>query len=461
MFDKAKQIIEKLVAAGGQALLVGGCVRDQVMGTKPEDIKDIDIEVYKLNYDQIVAALPDFHTDLVGKAFGVVKIDNCIDVSIPRTEVKTGEGHKGFTTIPDPFMPVDKAAARRDFTINSMAMDTNGNIIDFYGGLDDVRLKILRHTSEAFKEDPVRVLRGMQFAARFGFTMHPETAWECREILNEAHTMSPERVYGEWHKWATKGKFPSMGLRILEQTRWSSFFPELEALINTPQDNIWHPEGSCWTHVALSCDAAAKIADRRGFDEQQREILMFAALCHDLGKPSTTITNEHGRIVSPDHTSVGVPLARSFLNKMRAPSWLVDTVCPLVDEHMAHVARKTAFDFHENIEPTERVVKRLANRLAPATIDLWAAVCEADHSGRDPLPHGNPVSSWEAVAAQLAVQDCRPRPILMGRHLLEAGYEPGPIIGQITKTAFEAQLDGLFSDLEGAKQWLANLGKGE
>jgi tRNA nucleotidyltransferase (CCA-adding enzyme) len=165
--------------------------------------------------------------------------------------------------------------------------------------------------------------------------------------------------------------------------------------------------------------------------------------------------NEHNRITTLKHASVGGEVAREFLNKMKAPGWLVDAVVPLTMEHMAHAHRTDAFPFkgEKTIEPTERAVRRLARRLEPANIDEWAAVCEADHSGRPPLPKGNPVQAWETVADRLAIKDRAPKPILMGRHMLELGMEPGPKMGEVLNQAFECQLDGEFVDLEGAIAW--------
>jgi tRNA nucleotidyltransferase (CCA-adding enzyme) len=267
--------------------------------------------------------------------------------------------------------------------------------------------------------------------------------------------LSSERVFGEFWKWAAYGKYPSKGIQVLRNTGWISCFPEIAAMLATPQDPQWHPEGDVLTHTEHCLDAAVEICERRSFDEKARGIVVLAVLCHDMGKPKTTALNERDRITALKHAPVGGEVAREFLSKMKTPGWLVDTVVPLTVEHMAHVHRANAFPFksEETIEPTERAVRRLARRVEPASIDQWAAVCEADHSGRPPLPKGNPVQAWEAVAERLAVRQHAPKPILMGRHMIELGIEPGPRMGKMLGQAFERQLDGEFEDIEEAIAW--------
>lgn len=447
MLEQARQIADKLLQAGARdCLMVGGYVRDRLMGI---DSKDIDLEVYGLSYREIVNALRDLRVDLVGKSFGILKIGPHIDVSIPRRERKQGAGHRAFAIEPDPDMTYREAASRRDFTINSIAMDFAGRIIDPYDGQGDIRRKLLRATSAAFKEDPLRVMRGMQFASRLGFDMEAETVRMCREISGEFADLSKERIYDEWAKW-TGGDHPAKGLALLQDTGWLEHFPALANMSGTPQDPVWHPEGDVFVHTALVCDAAANIAHRRGFPAAERLLLLFAALLHDAGKAATTVKSEQGRWVSPGHAEEGMPIARRFLKALRAPGWVTDLVPPLVAEHMVHMSHPADRD------PTPRLIRRLSHRLMPANIRLWAALCEADYSGRPPLPPGNPVARWEEIALQQEVENARPGPLLLGRHLIDRGVAPGPAMGRLLKTAYEAQLDGAFDDLDGALAWLDN-----
>lgn len=444
--QKARAIAKRLTDEGAKhVFFVGGFVRDRLQNKVN---KDVDLEVYGLNYAQISHAIGTSfgRVDLVGQQFGIIKVGNDIDVSIPRRENKRGLGHKDFDIFPDPTMTPEEAASRRDFTINSMAMDQNDNIFDPFNGKQDLENKVLRATSPAFREDPLRVLRGMQFAARFDMVMDEDTRTMCADMLHEFDTLSRERIWTEWQKWA-KGQYPLKGLRLLRETEWIRKFPDLAKMVGMPQDPEWHPEGDAWVHTKMVCDAAAEIADREGLESQDREILMFAALCHDLGKAYTTKKNEEGRWISPGHAEEGVPISKNFLKNIMAPAYLLEHVPPLVAEHMVHISFKDA-------EPSKRVVRRLANRLAPATFKMWSHVCEADHSGRHPLPKGNPVVQWVEIAAELEVELDKPKPILMGRHLIERGVKPGREMGLVLNDAFEAQLDGEFDTIEGALEWL-------
>ncbi len=446
--ELARSVAKRLLAAGAsECLLVGGFVRDHLLGIAS---KDIDIEVYGLDYEQIVRVLAFDHAsvNLVGRSFGVVKVGSAIDVSMPRRESKSDAGHRGFRIDADPTMTPREACARRDFTINAMGMRLDGSIFDPFDGRRDLRQGILRATSPTFREDPLRVLRGMQFTARFGLEMDDATAAMCRDMTAEFAALSPERVWEEWRKWATKGRYPSKGLHVLRQTGWIECFPLLHAMAQTPQDPVWHPEGDVFTHTAYACDAAAAIAQREGFDEKQRLVLLAAALCHDFGKIETTTRNTHGRWIAPGHAERGAARAAEFLRTMRAPEWLVELVVPLVGQHMVMLGMP------KDKSPPARVVRRLARGLAPATIRMWAGVCEADSSGRPPRPPHNPVAAWLPVAEALAVEDAQPKPLLLGRHLLPLGYQPGPGLGAVLRAAFEAQLDGVFQDVEEAIHWV-------
>jgi len=443
-------ILATIQAAGGRPLIVGGAVRDTLMGT---EVKDFDIEVYGLPIDQLSELLADFgRVDAVGRSFGILKLrlptGHELDVSLPRRESKIGAGHRGFLAAPDPTMTPHEAAARRDFTWNALAVTPEGELLDFFGGAADLSAGIIRHTTDTFAEDPLRVLRAMQFAARFGMRLAPETAALCRTLLPEASFLATERIWGEWQKWAIKGRKPSAGLCVLAETGWLTLYPELEKLIGCPQDPVWHPEGSVWSHTLYVCDAAAEIAEREQLGDDQRTILLFAALCHDLGKPATTTIGTKGRIGSPGHALAGVELTEALLRRIGCPHSLIAQVAPLVHEHMAHIG----------VQLSDRTVRRLALRLAPATITQWGRLVEADHSGRPPLPASNPGTEIVALAEQLSVSTGRPTPILLGRHLLATGMPPGPALGAALERAYHAQIDGAFDSVEEGVAWIARHG---
>jgi tRNA nucleotidyltransferase (CCA-adding enzyme) len=448
MLEQLQPILAAIQAAGGQPLIVGGAVRDLLLGHAP---KDLDVEVYRLNVERLAAALAPFgRLDAVGRSFGVLKLRTHageeFDFALPRRESKIGAGHRGFLAAPDPTMTPQEAAARRDFTINAMALTPDGQVLDFFGGQADLRDRILRHTTMAFAEDPLRVLRGMQFAARFDMQLAPETAALGRALLPEAPTLAIERVWAEWVKWAGKSARPSAGLRVLEQTGWISLYPELVALIDCEQDSLWHPEGTVWQHSLFVCDAAAAVAERDGLAGEERAVLLFAALCHDLGKPATTSHDPDGRIRSPGHAEAGIVLSEALLRRIGCPHDIVAQVAPLVREHMTHIGMAVA----------DRPVRRLALRLAPATIEQWGRLVEADHSGRPPLPPGNPGAEIVALAQRLGAAAGRPEPILLGRHLIEAGMlRPGPKLGALLRRAYQAQIDGSFATVEEGLEWAA------
>lgn len=434
-----------------RAYLVGGCVRDWLLGIPN---KDYDIEVFGLGYEQLANALARWgKVDLVGRSFGVVKLTtperNTFDFSIPRRDSKTAAGHKGFEIHFDPALSLEEAAARRDFTINSLLFDARENkLLDFFNGERDLRNRTLRHTSAAFPEDPLRVLRGMQFAARFELRAAPETVALARSIKGTCPELARERIREEWFKWAEKSSVPSLGLKFLSETEWIDHFPEIAAIRGVPQDPDWHPEGDVFTHTCHCCDALATLPEWQQAETESRITYMLAVLCHDFGKAATTSTAmKHGlpRIVSPGHEAVSGPLTKSFLERINAPGRIAERVLPLVVNHMA---------YYENV--SDRAIRRLSKRLEPENISGLLAVMMADAMGRPPLPRSVPSNIQEiaARAEELQVRKAAPQPILLGRHLMERGHAPGPQLGAILNAAYQAQLEGQFSDVDSALQWV-------
>lgn len=443
-----------LRTAGGRPRLVGGCVRDWRLGLEP---KDFDVEVYGLDYEALGRALASFGpSDLVGRSFGVLKvrIDGTeYDFSLPRRESKTGAGHRGFAVAPDPGLTEAEAAARRDFTVNALAYDPlEDRLLDFHGGSDDLARRVLRHTSPAFTEDPLRVLRAFQLAARFDFTLAAETATLCRSISDTCAELPLERIWGEWDKWAVKSVKPSRGLQVLRETAWLRHFPEIAALDGLPQEPEWHPEGDVFVHTGHCLDALVRLESWVKGSAAVRRVLTLAVLAHDFGKaPTTKQAQRRGRLrwTSPEHEAAGGPLTESFLQRIGAPHGLVDQVRPLVVNHLLH---------HDGpAEYRDTTVRRLARKIAPATLDELMAVMQADHLGRPPLISGETerrLGFLRSAAHRLALEHAAPRPIVLGRHLIALGCPPGPHFGPALDAAFESQLDGAFKDEAGGIAWM-------
>jgi tRNA nucleotidyltransferase (CCA-adding enzyme) len=451
------ELLQAIRAAGGRPLIVGGAVRDSVMGLGPT--KDVDIEAFQLPAPALEAALAArFSVDAVGRSFGVLKVrvrELVFDVSLPRAEAKAGQGHRGFLVTPEPGLTFEQAAARRDFTMNAMAWDPErGALVDPFGGAGDIAARLLRHVGPAFAEDPLRVLSACQFAARFGLQIHPSTAALCRSLAPELATLPKERIWDEWKKLLLKSPRPSLGLFALLETGALSLFPELSALRGVQQDPRPHPEGDVWQHTGMVLDSAVRVCADDGLaDDGERLLVLLGALCHDLGKAAAT-QDEEGRWRAPDHEAHGEPSARSLLGRMGAPHDVVEEVVPLVILHMEpfHMAEGAA-----RLRPAP-AVRRLALRVPIARL---CQVARADFLGRsapEALACADsrvvPGPAWLLAQAEtLQVARSAPVRLLLGRHLIALGEEPGPGRGRLLDEAFEAQLDGLFGDEAGAVAW--------
>lgn len=449
-------IPEKVIAlatavrdAGGRALHVGGTVRDIIMGIQP---KDWDLEVYGVEPTQLRELLDRFGpVNVVGEAFTVYKLGSDLDVSLPRRDRKAGRGHRGFVIEGDPFMSFVDAARRRDFTINAILQDPLTNeTIDPFGGQEDIKDKVLRAVSaETFPDDSLRVLRAAQLAARLEFAIAPETIALCRTV--DLSDLPAERVWGELEKLLFARR-PSLGLNWLRELRViEQLFPELEALIDVPQDNEWHPEGDVYVHTTLVTDRARELIDDLPYSRQVA--VMLAAVAHDFGKPATTKFVD-GRLRSRGHEEAGVAPAMSFLDRLKVHTLdgydVRSQVIALVRDHL-----KPGEFFKKRDEVGDGAFRRLARK---CELDLLYRVAAADSLGRN--ADWVPREKWFNAEAQewfierareLEVDTRPPAPILLGRHLLEMGLEAGPRVGEIAKAVYELQLDGRVQTLDDAK----------
>jgi tRNA nucleotidyltransferase (CCA-adding enzyme) len=437
--DLATAIASAVHDAGGRALLVGGVVRDGLLGRAS---KDYDLEVFGVAADRLRPLLDRLgRVDVVGESFTVFKIGN-VDVSLPRRESKVSRGHRGFAVEGDPAMSVVEAARRRDFTINAILRDPlTGEILDPFGGREDLAARRLRVVDPStFVDDSLRVLRALQFAARFELSIDDETKRLLASIPLD--DLPAERIWGEIEKLLLQAERPSMGLALaLELGVVARLFPELLPLTTCEQDPEWHPEGDVWTHTLMVVDQARGRID--GLDRGRANALMLSALCHDLGKPLTTV-HADGHVKSPGHEEAGVPLAEAVLDRLNVHS--IDgydvrgAVIGLTRHHLRPVA------FYKSPTPVgDGAFRRLAQKV---DIELLARFAQADCHGRRGTFDCSAIDWFLERARALGVEHAPPRPLLLGRHLLDLGVQPGPAMGELLRRVYDAQLDGEITSLD-------------
>ncbi len=457
-FEKVKFFSKEIEKAGGRAFLVGGAVRDELLGEVP---KDFDVEVYGLEPGKIQKIASKFFQKAkdVGVSFGILKVrtdeEVDIDISLPRKESKIGRGHKDFAVNADPFMSLKEASRRRDFTFNALMKDVvSGEIYDFFGGIKDIQNRILRVTDEErFKDDPLRVLRGAQFVGRFGLKVEDRTAGIMREIRDELEFLAKERIKEEWLKLFLKSEKPSLGLQAaMEWGIFHKLHPELVDLLKTPQDSKWHPEGNVWIHTLMVVDEAAKIIRERKIQDKDAIVIMLAAFCHDFGKPYTTIKKDNS-IVSPGHEKAGEIPTKKFLSQIGIPLALQRKIINLVTNHLKPTLLYKSELRGEKV--SDGAIRKLALRIFPATIEELVLVSQADQQGRGPFINSHesgkcfitldyPTGKWLLERAnKIGVYKEKPKPIIMGRDLINLGFHPGVLFGKVISLAEELSVAGL------------------
>jgi tRNA nucleotidyltransferase (CCA-adding enzyme) len=455
--EKVIKLAELVRDGGGRAMLVGGCVRDELMGVEP---KDWDVEVYGIQPEELREILDSIgRVDVVGEAFAVYRLGADLDISIPRRERKTARGHRGFVVRGDPSMSFEEACRRRDFTVNAILKDPlTAEIIDPFDGRGDLNRETLRMVDGVtFGEDSLRVLRAAQFAARFEFGIEAETVELCKKI--DVTDMPKERVWGELEKLLLQAQRPSIGLKWLyELGVVRQLFPELQALVRVPQEPEWHPEGDVDVHTMMVVDEARKLIDE--LDHPRKIAVMLGAIAHDFGKPPTTEFID-GRTRSRGHDEAGVEPTLSFLDRLGILTLggfdVRNQVVQLVRYHLK------PGEYYKSKSPVgDGAFRRLARKVEA---DLLYRVAKADSLGRNPdwLPatkrFGSEAQEWFIKKVhELEIEKKAPEPILMGRHLIELGLTPGPKFKQILDAVYELQLDGKLTDLdesiEAAKTYL-------
>ncbi len=415
---------------GGTVYYVGGFVRDRLLGLEN---KDIDLEVHGIAPERLEAILASLgEVKDYGESFGIFGLSHYhLDIAMPRSEKATGTGHRDFLCTVDPFIGVEKAAIRRDFSINAMMQDVlTGEIVDPFRGQEDLRAGVIRHMDDRrFAEDPLRVLRGAQFAARFGFRIAEETLALCSRM--DLTTLAPERIFGEMEKALLKAEKPSVffsALRRMEQLEF--WFPELRDLIDVPQPPSYHPEGDVWTHTMLVTDEAARLREKAEYPLG----LMLAALCHDLGKAETTRIEKDGRLHAFQHEQAGAVLAERFLARITNEKKLKRYVKNMVKLHMrpnqlaAQHARRRSFNrlFDESVAPDDLLLLSQADALG-------SCVSPEEYSRTAELLQRR-LSDFHAQMAEA---------YMTGQDLIDAGFQAGPDFSRALAYAHRAQLAGV------------------
>jgi tRNA nucleotidyltransferase (CCA-adding enzyme) len=463
--------VRRLPPTPGQprALLVGGLVRDLLLGLP---MTDVDMEIHGVEIHVLHAMLEELFPDRVfdvGRAFNVFKIaldaGHALDVSIPRRDSKIGTGHKGFEITTDPFMSIEDATRRRDFTINSLLADPlTGEIIDPFDGIKDLTNRILRVTDPmTFGEDPLRIYRAVQFAARFGMTVDHKTFDLLQKMVarGDLDQLPKERITEELRKLFLKAEKPSVGLQLM----WDlgiveRDYPELYALKATPQEPAWHPEGDVWIHSLMVVDQAAKNVrqpERRLNDDQKLKAVL-GAFCHDLGKPATTKEME-GKIRSLEHEAAGEEPARSLMARWTFGADVDAAVIAIAKDHLKPGMLLREYEKGNMTDDQyDNAVRRLLKRIYPLDYRTYLAACEADYRGRSlPEVQAGPYVAGEKFAESVVRNKLDidpPKPLLRGEDLLELGIQPGVEMGRIIREVEEARDRGEVKTREEAVKWI-------
>ena len=450
---KVKQVINVL-QEHGTPYLVGGGVRDTLLG---RGSKDIDIEVHGISIDKLsnlISSELGSKADQVGKQFGVFKIGD-IDISVPRTETKTGYKHTDFDVQTETSMPLKDAAKRRDFTMNALMYDVGKDkLLDFFGGEEDIKSGVIKHVDDkTFVEDPLRVYRAAQFASRFGFSIDPSTQQLAKSM--DLSNLPRERLFEEFSKMFLKSSHPSIGLQALDDMGvLEREFPELHELKDTHQRDDYHAEGDVFTHTKMVLDKAS-IISKRFSNEKDKQIIMLAALCHDLGKPSTT--DEKGSAIG--HSEAGIDITKTFLDKLTTDKEIINTVSDLVEHHLLPV------DYHRN-KASDKAFRRIINKHGTKFLSLLTAVSEADSTGRlHKQPDGssktptNEPTKWfseqvKRVSSDVGITRGRLTPLVSGNDLKNLGFTEGKELGDILREIQEHHEEGHLKTKGDALQYI-------
>lgn len=450
-----KEISQALSKQNAKAIVVGGSVRDWFLGLPA---KDYDIEVYGLDcLDQLQSLLLQYGSvNLVGRSFGVLKFTyggEEYDFSFPRKETKVDLGHRGFDVLVNGTMSFEDASRRRDFSCNAMGyMIDTGELLDPFDGRVAMKARLLKHIDrDTFTEDPLRVYRAVQFAARFDYKIDVDTLKLCKRMVSEGmlDELPKERIYEEFKKLLLKSNKPSVGFELMRELGITSkYFPELHALINTPQSPKWHPEGDVWVHTMMAVDAMAILSSVNCDDQKQKFKFLLAILCHDLGKPDTTTVEDDGRIRAIGHERAGIEPTKNFLYRLTNEHSLIDSILPLVEHHLK------PSQYYKN-GAKDKTIRKLA---ISVNIKELILVAKADFLGRtseDSLAGVYSAGKWLLdKASTLGVEEKPLKTLLKGRDLVDMGLNPSPKFTQILDEVYSRQISGEIMTKEQATKYI-------
>ena len=427
----AREVARLVAEKGGRTFYVGGFVRDALIH---RENKDVDIEIHGISPKSLEDILDSLGQRMtIGESFGIFGLKGySLDIAMPRKEEARGQGHKDFDIFVDPFIGTEAAARRRDFTFNALMQDVlTEEIVDHYGGVKDLHAGVLRHVNDqSFAEDPLRVLRAAQFAARFGFRVAEETVSLCQRM--QLQHLPRERIEGELKKALLKAERPSIFFEALrEMDQLDHWFPEVKALIGVPQNPVYHSEGDVWTHTMMVLDEAAKLRHRAA----NPYWFMLAALVHDFGK--AICTEEHDGVLHAYLLEIkGLPLAETFLRRITSETKLIEYALNLAEYHMK-----------PNTVAGARSAKKVTTRMFDRAVDPEGLICIALADDRGRITQA-PATDHEAfLYERLEVfRELMSRPYVMGRDLIEAGLQPGVAFTEILEHAHKLRLAGVPKD---------------
>ena len=424
--DVIKKILER-----GKIYEVGGVVRDKYISPILPD-KDKDYLVTGIPMENLCSLLREFgKVDLVGKSFGVIKFlphkkyngENVFDIALPRKEYSTGPGHKDFKVEFDHNLGVEEDLSRRDFTINAMAEDlSTKKLVDPLEGKKDIKKKLIRITNpNSFKDDPLRMLRGVQFSARFEFNLEERTFESLCENVDLISYVSPERIQEELNKLLLKAKYPSTGFRLMQRTGLlRKIFPELEAGVGVDQPGGYHAY-DVFEHSIQAVDYAPR-----------ELVIRLAALFHDVSKPECRELTEDGSTFY-SHDKKGARVTKKILEGLRYSNEIIEKATLLVDKHM--------FTTGVTDKGVRRLIRKMGGELVFSLLDLRRADVVAQGKGGE-------TRDVDELEERIRLEIERKPPFgvkdleVNGNDIMSKfDLQPSPLVGQILNHLLEMVLD--------------------